>query len=283
MDSSDDIVLEKKVLDHGFVRLVDSMPGINLSKTPFESAIVQMARVSYGSGTKSFREDMGLVKYLLENDHTSPFEGVVLKFHIKMPILVARQWVRHRTASLNEYSARYSVIHDEFYIPEIDRLNHQSQSNKQGSSDEVIAEAKYVQDAIASHSAASYKLYEELIDKELSRELARSVIPVNVYTEMYWVMNLHNLFRFLRLRMDDHAQYEIRVFAEAIYDILKSIAPSIMETWHSVQVSSITLTGEEINLIKGRFSFDSEFSKPEGWSSRKFDALMQKIKLLTNK
>lgn len=283
MDSSDDIVLEKKVLDHGFVRLVDSMPGIHSSKTAFESAIVQMARVSYGNGTKSFREDMGLVRFLLENDHTSPFEGVVLKFHIKMPIFVARQWVRHRTASLNEYSARYSVINDEFYIPEVNRLNRQSKSNKQSSSNEIVKEPEYVQDIISSHSNKSYMLYKELMEKELSRELARSVIPVNVYTEMYWVMNLHNLFRFLRLRIHDHAQYEIRVFAQAICEILESIAPSVMDAWRSSQVSSVTLTGEEINLIKGHLSFEGGFSKPEGWSSRKFDALMQKINLLTNK
>lgn len=282
MDSSTS-KLERKVLDHGLVRLVDCMPAVDGSVCAFESAIVQMARVSYGSGTKSFREDMGLVNYLLENDHTSPFEGVTIKFHIKMPIFVARQWVRHRTASINEYSARYSVLEDQFYIPEPSRLAGQSATNKQGSSSEQIPEADLVSSIISEHSKVSYDLYEKLLEKGLSRELARMVIPVNVYTEMYWVINLHNLLKFLRLRMDDHAQYEIRVFADAIYEIMYEIAPNIMETWKSSQMKAVKLTAEEIKIMSNCISVDDKIDKPEGWSTRRFDAFMSKLKALIYK
>jgi thymidylate synthase (FAD) len=271
--------LEKKVLDHGLVRLIDCMPAANDTKTSFEQAIVQMARVSYGSGTKSFREDLGLVKYLLENDHTSPFEGVVLKFHIKMPIFVARQWVRHRTASINEYSARYSVVEDSFYIPKIERLNSQSETNKQGSSGEVILEADNVELMIKQHSEKSYELYEKLLEKGLSRELSRMVLPVNVYTEMYWVMNLHNLLKFLRLRMDSHAQYEIQVFANAIYDILSEIAPNIMEIWKSSSFDSLKLTAEEVEKMHSFTTIQiDENVNIEGWSKRRRESFMEKIR-----
>jgi|LauGreDrversion4_2_1035121.scaffolds.fasta_scaffold17333_8 thymidylate synthase (FAD) len=275
--------LERKVLDYGLVRLIDTMPLSNSSKTSFEEAIVQMARVSYGSGTKSFREDMGLVKYLLENDHTSPFEGVVLKFHLKMPIFVARQWVRHRTASINEYSARYSVIEDTFYIPEINRLNEQSSTNKQSSSESVIKDALNAQSLIIEHSNNSYALYKNLLEKGLSREQSRMVLPVNVYTEMYWVMNLHNLLKFLRLRMDHHAQYEIQVFANAIFEILTDVAPNIMSVWKSSSFEAIKFTQEEIEAISPfmEFNSNSEITK-EGWSKRRKESLMEKIRKLFN-
>lgn len=271
---------ERKVLDHGLVRLVDTMPNAN-GESPFETAVVQMARVSYGSGTKSFREDLGLVKYLLENDHTSPFEGVTLKFHIKMPIFVARQWIRHRTASVNEYSARYSVMEDVFYIPEPNRLTTQSTSNKQSSSDIVIDNAEQVSETIAKHSKICYELYEKLLSQGLSRELARMVIPVNVYTEMYWVMNLHNLLKFLRLRMDHHAQYEIRVFADAIFEIVNEIAPNIMEVWKSSQLDSIRFTGEEIEVIKTIISVGCEPVMPDTWSKRRRETFTEKLSVFS--
>jgi thymidylate synthase (FAD) len=275
MDSSTN-KYERKVLDHGLVRLVDTMPLTN-EENSFETAIVQMARVSYGSGTKSFREDIGLVKYLLENDHTSPFQGVTLKFHIKMPIFVARQWIRHRTASVNEYSARYSVMEDVFYIPEPSRLTTQSATNKQSSSEEVVPNADQISHQILDHSEKSYKLYKELLSQGLSRELARMVIPVNVYTEMYWVMNLHNLLKFLRLRMDHHAQYEIRVFADAIFEIINEIAPNIMSIWKSSQLDSIKFTNEEIEVLKDMLSIGCEPVFPESWSKRRKDSFTEKI------
>lgn len=271
---------ERKVLDHGIVRLVDTMP-ISGGDSPFETAVVQMARVSYGSGTKSFREDLGLVKYLLENDHTSPFEGVTLKFHIKMPIFVARQWIRHRTASVNEYSARYSVMEDVFYIPESSRLTTQSISNKQSSSDTMIESADAASEAISKHSKESYALYESLLSQGLSRELARMVLPVNVYTEMYWVMNLHNLLKFLRLRMDAHAQYEIRVFADAIFDIVNEIAPNIMGVWKSSQLDSVKFTGEELEVIKSIISVGCEPVIPESWSKRRREAFTEKLSVFS--
>ena len=271
---------ERKVLDHGLVRLVDTMPNAS-GDSPFETAVVQMARVSYGSGTKSFREDLGLVKYLLENDHTSPFEGVTLKFHIKMPIFVARQWIRHRTASVNEYSARYSVVEDVFYIPDPTRLTTQSLSNKQSSSDTMIENAEQVSAKIAAHSKECYELYESLLSQGLSRDLARMVIPVNVYTEMYWVMNLHNLLKFLRLRMDHHAQYEIRVFADAIFDIVNEIAPNIMEVWKSSQLESVRFTGEELEVIKSIISVGCEPAIPESWSKRRKDAFTEKLSVFS--
>lgn len=275
--------LDKKVLDHGMVRLVDCMPSVSSEATSFESAIVQMARVSYGTGTKSFREDIGLVKYLLENDHTSPFEGVVLKFHIKMPIFVARQWVRHRTASINEYSARYSVLEDDFYIPDPERLTTQSETNKQGSSEVLIKTPNRVCEIIKNHSINSYKIYEELLSLGLSRELARVVVPVNVYTQMYWVINLHNLLKFLKLRMDSHAQYEIRVYADAIFDIMRAIAPNIMETWRSSSMNSVKFTEEEISAINGSFNFDeTKVNVPSNFSVRKKESLISKIKKIIN-
>ena len=274
--------IEKKVLDHGLVRLVDCMPLPSDSATSFEEAVVQMARVSYGSGTKTFREDLGLIRYLLENDHTSPFEGVTLKFHLKMPIFVARQWIRHRTASLNEYSARYSVMDDKFYIPEPERLTKQSSTNKQGSSEDQVDGAEDVSRAIREHSDLSYKLYETLLEKGLSRELARVVLPVNVYTEMYWVMNLHNLLKFLRLRMDPHAQYEIRVFSEAIYEIVSQIAPNIMNIWESSQMNSVKFTKDEVSILSKCVSLGSDIQKPEEWSTRRFDSFKDKIKNISN-
>lgn len=276
--------LEKNVLDHGVVRLIDSMPVIDTTLCSFESAVVQMARVSYGTGTKSFREDIGLTRYLLENDHTSPFEGVTLKFYLKMPIFVARQWVRHRTASQNEISARYSVLKDVFYIPERERLTRQSLENKQGSSSDLIEDADMVVKSITEHSESSYALYQSMLDKGLSRELSRMVLPVNIYTEMYWVMNLHNLLKFLKLRIDSHAQYEIRVFANAIYEILETVAPNIMKIWKSSSAESIKLTSEEVEVFNKFVKMNDIDIKgfcPEGWSARRIESFVKKIERLT--
>lgn len=242
--------MEIKLLNHGFVRLVDSMPSIkNEDYVSFEHSIAQMARVSYGKGTKSIREDETLVQYLLEHDHTSPFEGVVLKFHLKMPIFVARQWMRHRTASINEYSARYSILSDEFYIPEISRLNKQDAYNKQMSSKECIDNSDEAIKIFEELSKSSYEAYRKLLDLGLSRELSRCVLPVSIYTEMYWVMNLHNLLRFLRLRMDSHAQYEIVVYANAICSILEKICPNLIKTWKNCQHNNLNIFDYERELL----------------------------------
>jgi thymidylate synthase (FAD) len=212
-----------KVLDHGFVRVVDYMGD--------DTAVVQAARVSYGRGTKRSSQDQALINYLMRHRHTTPFEMCEIKFHVKMPIFVARQWLRHRTASVNEYSARYSILSKEFYIPDIDHLAPQSTSNKQGRDGALsLQEKERILDILRTDATQAYAHYEELmnctengdiIDPErlgLTRELARMNLTLNYYTEFYWKVNLHNLLHFLSLRADAHAQYEIRVYAELIQD-----------------------------------------------------------------
>ncbi len=225
-------------LDHGFIRLVDSMGG--------DDAIVQAARVSYGKGTRKVSQDRGLIRYLMRNRHTTPFEMVEFKFHAKMPIFVARQWVRHRTANINEYSLRYSEARDEFYIPDEEHILFQSKLNKQGRSGEVSADLKKkVRDYFREISDKSYAIYSELNDAGIARELARAVLPVNIYTEWYWKNDLHNILHFLSLRMDPHAQYEIRVYAEAMAEIVKKIAPFAYEAFQDYVVGGMRFSSVE--------------------------------------
>jgi len=213
-----------RCLDKGFIRLVDSMGG--------DEAIVQAARVSYGKGTTRLSQDRGLIRYLMRHRHTTPFEMVELKFHCKMPIFVARQWVRHRTANINEYSLRYSEARDDFYIPDPENIQYQSVLNKQGRSGEIPPELKTkVIQAFEKISRESFELYAELNAAGIARELARAILPVNIYTEWYWKNDLHNILHFLHLRMDSHAQYEIRVYAEAMATIVKKIAPMAYEAF----------------------------------------------------
>jgi len=207
------------VLDHGFVRLVDYMGG--------DERIVAAARVSYGKGTKSVREDAALIDYLMRHGHTSPFEQVILTIHAKMPIFVARQWVRHRTARLNEVSGRYSVLADEFYLPERTQIKPQSKRSKQG---RAIAELpKETQDRVLAllqrDQQTVYDSYQEFLTADIARELARINLPLSTYTQWYWQIDLHNLFNFLLLRLDSHAQYEIRQYAEAIVPFVRAVAP----------------------------------------------------------
>jgi thymidylate synthase (FAD) len=214
-----------KVLDHGFVRLVDYMGG--------DARIVQSARVSYGEGTKTVREDRALIDYLLRNRHTSPFEQVILTLHVKMPIFVARQWIRHRTARLNEISGRYSVMKDEFYLPNPGEVRFQSQVNKQGGSDDVVPSElqERVMQVLKDDQASVYANYQGLLQDNVARELARINLPLSLYTEMYWQIDLNNLFHFLRLRMDWHAQYEIRVYGDAMAKIVQAVAPMAYEAF----------------------------------------------------
>ena len=233
---------EIKVLDKGFVRLVDYMGG--------DQRIVQSARVSYGEGTKTFRQDRGLIHYLIRNWHTSPFEQVQLTFHTKMPIFVARQWVRHRTARLNEISGRYSVMKDEFYVPEPQHVCYQSESNKQGRSEPLPEpEAREVVAAMEREQREMYANYEALLEKNVARELARANLPNSLYTEWYWQIDLHNLFHFLRLRMDPHAQYEIRVFAEAMAECAKAVAPLAYEAFEEHILGSVTFSKAECEAL----------------------------------
>ncbi len=241
---------EFRVLDKGFVRLVDYLGG--------DERIVQAARVSYGEGTKSFRQDRGLIDYLLRNQHTSPFEQVVLTFHAKLPIFVARQWVRHRMARLNEISGRYSVLKDEFYLPEGSAVALQSEDNKQGRRNEPVpAEMQErIRAELASGQQSAYAAYLELLDTGLARELARINLPVSAYTEWYWQIDLHNLFHFLQLRMDPHAQFEIREYARTIYSIAARVCPLACESFDQHLVGGVRFSRSEMEVIGALLSPD---------------------------
>lgn len=212
-----------EVHEHGFVRLVDNMGD--------DASIVQAARVSYGAGTKTSREDKGLLRYLLRNRHTSPFEMVQFKFHVKLPLFVARQWIRHRTGSFNEVSARYSVLPDEFYYPALEDITTQDAKNRQARTTEKVADARKAQLLIIDHSMQAYRRYEALLEMGVARELARLVLPLNIYTEWYWSVNLKNLLDFLLLRSDAHAQREIQVYAQAIIKLIEPVVPDTIELW----------------------------------------------------
>jgi thymidylate synthase (FAD) len=232
------------VLDHGFVRLVDYLGG--------DARIVQAARVSYGEGTKTVREDRALIDYLLRNKHTSPFEQVIFTFHVKMPIFVARQWIRHRTARLNEISGRYSVMRDEFYVPRNHEVRLQSQRNRQGGSDREVPEElrERVIELLQRDQGEIYRSYESLLEDDVARELARVNLPLSLYTEMYWQIDLNNLFHFLRLRMDWHAQYEIRVYGDAIARCVEAVAPMAFGAFEENILHGRSFSRSELELIR---------------------------------
>ena len=238
-------VLDKAfpVLDKGFVRLVDYMGS--------DSRIVQSARVSYGDGTKTVREDQGLINYLLRNEHTSPFEQVVFTFHVKLPIFVARQWIRHRTARLNEISGRYSVMRNEFYVPAAEDIAFQSQNNKQGRSAEEVPAAlrEAVLQNLIDQQTAAYDSYEKLIGENIARELSRINLPLSLYTEWYWQIDLHNLFHFLKLRLDGHAQKEIRSYAEVLLMIAEKVCPYACEAFRNHVLKSEKLSEKEKKAV----------------------------------
>lgn len=236
---------EYRVLDKGFVRLVDYLGG--------DQRIVQAARVSYGAGTKTYREDRGLIHYLMRNDHTSPFEQVVLTFHAKMPIFVARQWVRHRTARLNEISGRYSVMEEEFFVPSVADIAVQSSDNKQGRSNEPVDDetARFVTELFDDEQQRSYRAYEQLLERGIARELARVNLPLSLYTQWYWQIDLHNLFRFLSLRLDAHAQYEIRAYAEAMLHCARAVCPLATEAFEEHVAGGVRLSRAEYAAVQG--------------------------------
>jgi thymidylate synthase (FAD) len=257
--------IEIPCLDHGFVALIDAMPRMIPEGQTADSAIVQAARVSYGAGTKHVNEDRGLIRYLLRHRHTTPFEMVEFKFHIAMPIFIARQWIRHRTANVNEYSARYSILPDRFYRPTLEAVRKQSKSNRQGGEETFVSApgtggtgvppvdeaTQTAQDFLnfLDRSEALYKDYTSLTNAGVSRELARMGLPVSVYTEWYWKCDLHNILRFLSLRMDKHAQLEIRVFAQAMHDLIAPIVPITMEAWRDYEFEALHLTRLEIDAL----------------------------------
>ncbi len=232
-----------KCLDKGFVRLVDSMGGDN--------AIVQAARVSYGKGTTKKSQDRGLIRYLMRHRHSTPFEMVEFKFHAKMPIFVARQWVRHRTANINEYSLRYSEARDDFYFPDLDNIKFQSSINKQGRGKEVSQKIKEkVLKYFKEISKRSFEMYDELNNDGVARELARAILPVNLYTEWYWKNDLHNLLHFIGLRSDSHAQYEIQVYSDAMSLSVKNVAPYAWEAYKDYRISGMYFSKLDQDIFK---------------------------------
>jgi thymidylate synthase (FAD) len=241
---------EIKVHDHGLVALVDVMPRLVPRGKTADSAIVQAARVSYGEGTKQVNEDRGLIRYLSRHRHTTPFEMVQFKFHHVMPIFVARQWIRHRTASVNEYSARYSIVRDRFYHPTLDNVRKQSSSNRQGGAETIdsATAGEFLQ--WLDEVEKSYARYQSFLDKGVTRELARIALPVNVYTEWYWLIDLHNLIHFLALRMDPHAQKEIRDYATAMFQLIRPIVPIAAEAFVDYHLESMRLTRLEIDALR---------------------------------
>jgi thymidylate synthase (FAD) len=239
-------ILDKEfpVLDRGFVRLVDYLGG--------DRRIVQAARVSYGEGTKTIREDRLLIDYLMQHQHTSPFEQVILTFHAKMPIFVARQWVRHRTARINEISGRYSVMRNEFYLPSEDDIRFQSKSNRQGRSIEEVPPdlRKKVLNLLVRGQESAYQVYDEMITANISRELARINLPLSLYTEWYWQIDLHNLFHFLKLRLDRHAQKEIRQYAEEMSKIAKAVAPMAYTAFEEYVLYAVQLSRSQVTRLR---------------------------------
>ncbi|HEY9054805.1 MAG TPA: FAD-dependent thymidylate synthase [Rectinemataceae bacterium] len=261
---------EIKVLDKGFVRLVDYLGG--------DARIVQAARVSYGEGTKSYREDAGLIDYLLRHEHTSPFEQVILTFHVKLPIFVARQWIRHRTARVNEVSGRYSIMKDEFYVPAPADLALQSEDNKQGRSEEPLP-ASQAAELIAAFRAgqkSAYEAYGSLVDTGLARELARINLPLSLYTEWYWQIDLHNLFRFLSLRLDPHAQKEIRLYAAVILDMAQAVAPAATESFRRHILGATRFSSREMEELRARL--DGAGSASPGLRGKDLERFEEKLR-----
>ena len=256
-------------LDHGFVRLIDYMGD--------DAAIVQAARVSYGRGTRTLRSDRGLIRYLMRNAHNTPLEMCELKLHVKLPIFVARQWIRHRTANVNEVSGRYSVLDREFYMPAPEHMAKQSVSNRQGRGEVLSAEQSAAVLALLKRDAAqAYETYEHLLGEEvgLARELARMNLPVNLYTQWYWKIDLHNLMHFLRLRADGHAQYEIRVYADAIGQLVEDWVPAVWEAFQDYRVGGTFLSRQEIALLKRAIAGEDLSFEDSGLSRREWRKLL---------
>lgn len=284
------------VLDHGFIRIIDYMGD--------EPAIVQAARVSYGKGTKSPSDDRGLIRYLMRHRHTTPLEMCEIKLHVKLPVFVARQWIRHRTANVNEYSARYSILANEFYIPEPDDIQPQSTTNKQGRDGQLPEEVRQaMRSTIEMHGANSYQIYDELRtawpwldadgniveaqedlddhgkDNGMARELARMVLPPNVYTEWYWKVDLHNLLHFLSLRADPHAQREIRVYAEVMCRMVADWLPNVWEAFQDYTVKACHFSGIEMDILRELLADQIDLGIPiaQGMSIREHTEFERKL------
>jgi len=265
-------------LDKGFVRVIDYMGD--------DAAIVQAARVSYGRGTRKVSDDRGLINYLMRMRHTSPFEMCELKLHVKLPIFVARQWIRHRTANVNEYSARYSVLADEFYVPAPEQVASQAGSNRQGR-DQVLgaAEAAAAQDTVRQNAERAYADYLALLNQDeagqpidpgragLARELARIVLPLDTYTEWYWKTDLHNLLHFIALRADPHAQYEIRAYAETLLDVVRRWAPLTCAAFEDYRLNAAELSGKALAVLRRMLAGETVAQADSGLNPREWREL----------
>ena len=257
------LYLAHPVLDHGLIRVVDYMGD--------DAAITQAARVSYGRGTKSVNTDEGLIRYLMRHWHSTPFEMCEVKFHVKLPVFVARQWIRHRTANVNEYSARYSILDREFYIPAPEHLSAQSSVNRQGRGELLEgAEAARVLDMLREDAMRSYDHYEDMLSQDgqkgLARELARMNLPANIYTQWYWKVDLHNLFHFLRLRADAHAQYEIRAYADTMCDIVRDWVPFAYAAFEDYRLGGVQLSAKGVEVLKRRLAGETVTEDNSGMS-----------------
>ena len=270
------------VLDHGFIRVIDYMGD--------DAAVVQAARVSYGAGTKKVREDAGLINYLMRHRHTSPFEMCELKLHAKMPIFVAREWVRHRVANLNEISGRYSILDNEFYLPAPEQLGTQSRSNRQGRGETITGpESVRVLEILREDAERSYSHYEEMLNENiagdtldparsgLARELARMNLSVNFYTQWYWKIDLHNLLHFLNLRTDPRAQYEIRVYADAILEVLKQWVPLTHAAFMDYRMGAYELSAKGLAAVRRLLRGEPVDRESTGMSPGEWRELMETL------
>jgi thymidylate synthase (FAD) len=270
------------VLDHGFIRVIDYMGD--------DSSIVQSARVSYGKGTKKVSTDEGLIKYLMRHRHSTPFEMCEIKYHVKLPIFIARQWIRHRTANVNEYSARYSILDKEFYLPSKDQLAAQSQSNRQGRGDILQGkQAEEVLNILKDDATRTYDNYEKLLNERfdgtkidenkvgLARELARMNLTLNTYTQWYWKTDLLNLLNFLFLRHDNHAQYEIRVYADKMLETVKRWVPITYQAFMDYRVGAAEISSKGLKVIKTMISGKKVEQEQSGLSKREWNELMEKL------
>ncbi|HYZ62496.1 MAG TPA: FAD-dependent thymidylate synthase [Acetobacteraceae bacterium] len=264
------------VLDHGFVRVIDYMGD--------DGAVVQAARVSYGRGTRRVSEDAGLIRYLMRHRHSTPFEMCEIKYHVKLPIFVARQWIRHRTANVNEYSARYSILDREFYLPAPEHLAAQSSGNRQGRGDVLEgAEAQEVLDMLRADAALTYDHYALMLNEDgadparrgLARELARMNLTLNTYTQWYWKTDLHNLLHFLSLRADPHAQYEIRAYAEAMLDTVRAWVPATFAAFQDYRLGAATLSAQMLGVVRRMLVGEAVEQKESGLSKREWAELME--------
>lgn len=267
------------VLDHGFIRVIDYMGD--------DSAIVQAARVSYGKGTKQVNKDKGLIRYLMRHWHTTPFEMCEIKFHVKLPMFVARQWIRHRTANVNEYSARYSILDKEFYVPQPEHLAAQSSINNQGRGELLEGEeAARALQWLKEDATRCYDHYQQMLNEDaagnvldedkkgLARELARMNLPINAYTQWYWKIDLHNLFHFLYLRADSHAQYEIRAYADAMFEVVKKWMPIAAEAFEDYRMGAAHLSAKGIEVTRRMLKGETVTREEVGLSQREWDELM---------